>query len=616
MSATNFYFFEDFNDGVLNSGNWTYRLPNYIEETGGYMRLDQAVTDIHLSAKYTFDEPVFDPTVTFVALNHDSNNRYMGTTVLSFTTTDGDYLHVNFSMLKNPYLGGLDGDISNYNLPRLQIDHPDQAYYDRYFSTGDSSSSYMDTWTTTTISVDSETGYVLVDVESDGLPDIEFYDERLIGAELEYVLFTPYGWYTGHYMLVDELTVTGRTSLETETPVSTGFTMPIGDRNGLWITEARQSVDGWLDSWYNASDFGDAHNGANHLGEDWNLDDLDGDGTDEDDTGQPVYAASEGKVVYVGDYYGASGSSAGFGQTVVIEHVLPDGQVVYTLYAHLQAGSILVEEGQIIDSDDLEGGFQIGAIGETGAAEGPHLHFELFGVSGATGAFEDEPWRLAMNEFAYVATDIPDDAAFHTETYSNGSVTWYDPSDFIQASVGFDIEDPIVISAGNGGETISGGDGSDDLNGGNGGDVVYGNDGADIISGGNGGDQVFGGSGSDYLLGGNGKDQLFGGADADQIDGGNANDTIDGGSGNDILLGGKGDDVFVFDLTEGPSGDDIILDLSGSDTIRVVGGPASFADLAFESRVDGVVVHLANQSSILLSGVDPSGVIEDQFLFV
>jgi murein DD-endopeptidase MepM/ murein hydrolase activator NlpD len=92
--------------------------------------------------------------------------------------------------------------------------------------------------------------------------------------------------------------------------------------------------------------------------------------------GTPVYAAGEGTVVFAGpdkkavyapwpDYYG---------NLVVIEH---PGQL-YTLYAHLS--KILIQPGQKVTT-----GNQIGEVGETGVAIGPHLHFEV-----RRGDVEDE----------------------------------------------------------------------------------------------------------------------------------------------------------------------------------------------------------------------------------
>jgi murein DD-endopeptidase MepM/ murein hydrolase activator NlpD len=61
-----------------------------------------------------------------------------------------------------------------------------------------------------------------------------------------------------------------------------------------------------------------------------------------------------------------TGWKAGYGYTIEINH--PDG--VLTRYAHLSR--ISVKQGQEVDI-----GQQIGRMGATGNASGPHLHFEV-----------------------------------------------------------------------------------------------------------------------------------------------------------------------------------------------------------------------------------------------
>lgn len=75
--------------------------------------------------------------------------------------------------------------------------------------------------------------------------------------------------------------------------------------------------------------------------------------------GTPVLAAKAGRVALVQ-------AVGGYGNTVLLDH----GEGVETLYAHLQQA--LVREGDWIGQ-----GVQLGAVGTTGAATGPHLHFEL-----------------------------------------------------------------------------------------------------------------------------------------------------------------------------------------------------------------------------------------------
>ncbi len=75
--------------------------------------------------------------------------------------------------------------------------------------------------------------------------------------------------------------------------------------------------------------------------------------------GTPVYAAGNGKVAFAGSWILT-------GNTVVIEH-LPG---VYSLYFHLN--ELLVKAGEMVEK-----GQQIGAVGMTGLATGPHLHWEV-----------------------------------------------------------------------------------------------------------------------------------------------------------------------------------------------------------------------------------------------
>ncbi len=95
-------------------------------------------------------------------------------------------------------------------------------------------------------------------------------------------------------------------------------------------------------------------------GFDWSPDtnhsgvDIDG------DSGQPVYAADNGVIVYAG------WNNWGYGNVVVVNH----GNGWQTLYAHLDTVTVGCGESA------FQGGM-IGTIGSTGNSTGPHLHFEM-----------------------------------------------------------------------------------------------------------------------------------------------------------------------------------------------------------------------------------------------
>jgi murein DD-endopeptidase MepM/ murein hydrolase activator NlpD len=75
--------------------------------------------------------------------------------------------------------------------------------------------------------------------------------------------------------------------------------------------------------------------------------------------GDPVVAAEAGKVV-------AAGWEGGYGKYVRIDH----GAGLETAYAHLQ--KIGVKRGSCVSKGQV-----IGSVGQTGMAEGAHLHFEV-----------------------------------------------------------------------------------------------------------------------------------------------------------------------------------------------------------------------------------------------
>lgn len=78
------------------------------------------------------------------------------------------------------------------------------------------------------------------------------------------------------------------------------------------------------------------------------------------DTGTPVQATADGTVIDAGDFFFS-------GNMIFLDH----GQGIISLYAHLD--SIDIKPGDVVKQGQI-----IGAVGSTGRATGPHLHFAVF----------------------------------------------------------------------------------------------------------------------------------------------------------------------------------------------------------------------------------------------
>jgi murein DD-endopeptidase MepM/ murein hydrolase activator NlpD len=141
--------------------------------------------------------------------------------------------------------------------------------------------------------------------------------------------------------------VSSSTSPTPDIPIANGFAYPVGKSET--VTEAKDK-----DEWYVALEFGE----NDHLGEDWNMNTG-----GNSDCGQPAYAAADGFITFAHD------AGSGWGNVVIIEHHLQDGEHVETLYGHLL--EITKTEGMVRKRE---------VIGKVGNANGRylcHLHFEL-----------------------------------------------------------------------------------------------------------------------------------------------------------------------------------------------------------------------------------------------
>ena len=88
-------------------------------------------------------------------------------------------------------------------------------------------------------------------------------------------------------------------------------------------------------------------------------------------TGTPIFAASDGVVIWAGPLASSRSGVIYYGNTVIIQHDWRwQDQDVYTLYAHTL--ELFVEAG-----DHVEQGQLIAGIGTSGEVSGPHLHLEV-----------------------------------------------------------------------------------------------------------------------------------------------------------------------------------------------------------------------------------------------
>lgn len=113
--------------------------------------------------------------------------------------------------------------------------------------------------------------------------------------------------------------------------------------------------------------------------------------------GSPVFSTDAGTVVFA-----EAGYNGGFGSTVKVEHIGPNGTTYYTKYTHLL--TFAVKEG-----DTVSAGTQLGTSGgskdggpDAGNTTGPHLHYAVCGLQGGY-AFPEE---CATNLYDKCARDF------------------------------------------------------------------------------------------------------------------------------------------------------------------------------------------------------------------
>jgi hypothetical protein len=139
-------------------------------------------------------------------------------------------------------------------------------------------------------------------------------------------------------------------------PIADSFTYPVFPM-GSGATEYRVQPPGDYEAL-------NPDTGKIHLAQDFNR-------NDGNDFGKAVFSVANGRVVWLRRVT----TKDSWGNVVIIEHRLPNGQKVWSLYAHLKDLWVgldeTVEYGQMIGTIEDANGYYVPP------ASGPHLHFEL-----------------------------------------------------------------------------------------------------------------------------------------------------------------------------------------------------------------------------------------------
>ena len=120
-----------------------------------------------------------------------------------------------------------------------------------------------------------------------------------------------------------------------------------------------------------------------------------------------VLAAAAGTVHFAGNDAATQFGPAldYYGNLVVLRHDFgtPRGQALYTLYGHLEAVSV-------VSGQRVAGGEQLGLVGDSGIADGPHLHMEVrVGNPASYGATRNpELWLRPFRNFGTLAGRVRD----------------------------------------------------------------------------------------------------------------------------------------------------------------------------------------------------------------
>ena len=132
-------------------------------------------------------------------------------------------------------------------------------------------------------------------------------------------------------------------------------------------------------------------------------------------------------------------------------------------------------------------------------------------------------------------------------------------------------DQPNLITAGDGNDTIYGGRNNDTIAAGTGNNEVYARDGNDVITTGDGDNLVDGGAGTNSITTGAGNDTISAADGANSIIAGEGTNSVTLGNGNNTVSTGAGNDTII-----AGNGDNTITDLAGNNVVTLGDGNNSF----------------------------------------
>lgn len=182
--------------------------------------------------------------------------------------------------------------------------------------------------------------------------------------------------------------------------------------------------------WYNNNDIGHFYStlGGIHPGEDWNYNNgkLDDENHSDDDIDEPVYAIANGEVIKVE-------KSGNVGYYIIIKHLLPDNNTIYSVYYHV------VPEPEILNSTQpfsVSKGYLIAKIGQFKYPS--HLHLEIRSnciISANSDIYANDIDRTGYYSYNKVAQSSMNQSQIQ-QTFNLMALDGFnfDPSDFIEAN--------------------------------------------------------------------------------------------------------------------------------------------------------------------------------------